>query len=465
MKLIGKLKTLTSDKIEKSAVSIGFECLDRELFDPEKCYDKLAATGVKYARCQTGWIRCEKQKGVYTFEWLDSVIDNLLCRGIQPWLNIGYGNPVYMDDIANETAVGCVPIYYGEECLEAWKNYVRELTKRYMGKVTYYEVWNEPDFKCFWYPVGSDAAELAKLVSLTCEVIKSIDPNAKVGTCVAQSKPEFLRPLFEGLRPDELDFYCYHSYAKIPEKQLNERVSVTRWLLDNTGHENCEIFNGECGHASWYPDGHHAKPKDGNSSERQQAVWILRRLMSDRMVGVKATSIFQIADMWETTYKTVTYTTNRAAAYGILHGLTYEPKLAYYAYSNLCTVLSGDLENTDAFFTVDIGDPHGNSEFTLEAMAIQKFAMNRNGRKIYVYWLPSDVEKEKDGYFTTSATAHIGRFGLDNPISSPVLIDPMTGGVFIPEKVENTEFEVIIKDLPIADYPMIICDRDMFETV
>ena len=89
MKQIGKLKNLTSDKIEKSAVGIGFECLDRQVFDPEKCYDKLAATGAKYARCQTGWIRCEKQKGVYTFEWLDSVIDNLLCRGIQPWLNIG----------------------------------------------------------------------------------------------------------------------------------------------------------------------------------------------------------------------------------------------------------------------------------------------------------------------------------------------------------------------------------------
>ena len=463
MKLIGKLKTLTSDKIEKSAVSIGFECLDRELFDPEKCYDKLAATGVKYARCQTGWIRCEKQKGVYTFEWLDSVVDNLLSRGIQPWLDVSFGCPVYMDDMPNETAVGCVPIYYGEECLEAWKNFVREIAKRYKNKVTYYEIWNECDIKCFWYPSDPNGTELARFVSLTGEVIKSVNPDAKVGTCTSHSDPKFIRALFEGLRPDELDFYNYHSYAKIPEKQMNERVPAIRWLLDNTGHENCELLNGECGHASWYPDNHHLKPKDGNSSEHQQAVWILRRYMADRMIGIKATSLFQTVDMWQKVYKTATYEAKRPAADGILRGITYEPKLSYYAYSNLCTLLTGELENTNGLFTIDIGNPHTQSEYTLEVMAIQKFILNRDNRPMYIYWLPSDIEKEKDGYFTAEATARLGRFGVVNPISDPAVIDPLTGRIYKPEKVENDGFEVVIKDLPIAEYPMIVCDSDMFE--
>ena len=71
MKKIGFLKTFTSREIEKSFISIDFGCLDRELFNPDKCYDSLFKTGVKFARCQTGWNRCEKQKGVFTFEWLD----------------------------------------------------------------------------------------------------------------------------------------------------------------------------------------------------------------------------------------------------------------------------------------------------------------------------------------------------------------------------------------------------------
>lgn len=78
MKKIGKLKTYSSKEIKLSPISIGFECLDRELFNPEMCYDLIAKTGVKHARCQTGWARCEKQKGVYDFRWLDSIVDNLI---------------------------------------------------------------------------------------------------------------------------------------------------------------------------------------------------------------------------------------------------------------------------------------------------------------------------------------------------------------------------------------------------
>ena len=119
LKEIGRLKALTSSQIKGSNLSIGFETLDRMLFDPEKCYDKLAATGIKWARCQTGWNRCETVKGQYDFEWLDEVVDNLLERGIQPWFNVGFGNKIYMSDAQGEAAVGWVPIYYGDEMLNA----------------------------------------------------------------------------------------------------------------------------------------------------------------------------------------------------------------------------------------------------------------------------------------------------------------------------------------------------------
>jgi polysaccharide biosynthesis protein PslG len=51
---LGQLLHVPSNQIKASGVSIGFECLDRFIFDQGKCYDKLAAIGVKWARCQTG---------------------------------------------------------------------------------------------------------------------------------------------------------------------------------------------------------------------------------------------------------------------------------------------------------------------------------------------------------------------------------------------------------------------------
>lgn len=112
----------------------------------------LQKTGVKYARCQTGWAKCEKEKGVYDFSWLDSITDNLIRRGIKPWFNVGFGNPIYIDNIPNETAVGCVPLFYSDETVNAWKNYIHALTEHFSSRVQYYEIWNEANTEHFWYP-------------------------------------------------------------------------------------------------------------------------------------------------------------------------------------------------------------------------------------------------------------------------------------------------------------------------
>ncbi|MDY5582405.1 MAG: beta-galactosidase, partial [Candidatus Merdousia sp.] len=100
---IGRIKHKSAAEIADSRLSVGFECLDRDMFEPEKVYDKLAAIGIKWARCQTGWSKTEKQKGVYDFAWLDSVVDNLIKRGIKPWFNVGFGNPIYMGEMKNPT--------------------------------------------------------------------------------------------------------------------------------------------------------------------------------------------------------------------------------------------------------------------------------------------------------------------------------------------------------------------------
>ena len=106
MKSIGTLKIKKTEEIKQSRVSMGFECYDRDLFDPELCYDRVAESGAKFARCQTGWARTEKTPDVYDFSWLDAVVDNLLARGVTPWFDVGYGNPIYMPDAPNPTAVG-----------------------------------------------------------------------------------------------------------------------------------------------------------------------------------------------------------------------------------------------------------------------------------------------------------------------------------------------------------------------
>src|SRR5512140_1692798 len=106
----GKLKTRPSKAIAASPLSIGFETLDRKMFDPDRCYSHLGELGVKWARCQTGWARTETRCGEYDFAWLDSIVDNLLQVGVQPWFNLGYGNRIYTPGAPHESAVGWVPL-------------------------------------------------------------------------------------------------------------------------------------------------------------------------------------------------------------------------------------------------------------------------------------------------------------------------------------------------------------------
>lgn len=450
MKKIGKLKTLTSKEVESSCVSIGFECLDRGLFNAEKCYGPLAEAGVKYARCQTGWARCEKEKGVYDFSWLDSVVENLTKRGVIPWFNVGYGNPLYMKDVPNPTAVGCVPVYYGDEAKRAWEGFVTALCERYKDKVEHFEIWNEPDISHFWHPRQPNPSEYASFVNLTAEVIKKAHPLAKIGVCV--STPycfSFIDGLIQSLKA--LDFFSVHTYSTVPEFRYKSAIKRIRKTLDKNGFEDAEIWQGEGGYPSWAYKGHWLVP-NGADSERAQAVWQLRRYFIDVSLGLKRSSFFQMADMWEKKYEKAEETIAKPAAHGILNGITYTPKLSYTTIRHLSTVLCGDIVPTDGYMTVDI-----NSPTPLELSAVQTASFKKNGTMLYAYWLPTSVADEKPIEYTASVCVE--------PLENPVLIDMLTGEIFEVESKKERSSLVEYTELPIANYPLVLTEKTLFGIV
>lgn len=93
--LIGKIKPRSAKEIVSSPWSIGGETLDRDfaLYDNYKRY--LGPLGAKAIRLQAGWAKCEKQRGVYDWAWLDAIVDDALAQGVQPWLETSYGNTIY----------------------------------------------------------------------------------------------------------------------------------------------------------------------------------------------------------------------------------------------------------------------------------------------------------------------------------------------------------------------------------
>ncbi len=466
MKQIGKLKIKPSCDIEDSYVSIGFECLDRDLWKPEKCYDLLGKSGVKHARCQTGWSKCEKEKGVYDFAWLDDVVDNLLSRGIKPWFNVGSGNPIYMqNDLPNPTGVGCVPLLYGEETYQAWKNYIRALALHYKGRVTHYEIWNEPDNPHHWYPEKPNPLKYIQLVKDTRAIIKEVNPDAKVGADIAGlSRLWYTKAFAENLGPGVIDFFCIHIYSTVPEGMPVRRLREIKRLFRENGLGDVDIWQGEAGYPSWAYEGHWLIPK-GTDSERSQAVWQLRRYFLDVAYGLKRSSFFQMADMWEKQYEQAVLVIQKAAAQGILNGKTYTPKKSYETISYLSSLLTKDVEPADLYAAIDFW-----ADDVCEFVSTQIFTYRKNGYPMCAYYLPTDVAEES----TKNYSAALEMF---EKIEEPVLVDMYTGDVYEISYAEKEKTDIAtdyavnefnnfrFAGLPIKDYPLVITDRRAIDIV
>lgn len=449
MELIGRIPVYSSNEIEQNIVSIGFECLDRDMFNPEKCYNSLEKTGVKFARCQTGWAKCEKEKGKYDFEWLDKIVNKLISIGITPWFNVGYGNPLYMNDLPNTTGIGCVPLLYGEVATEAWKNYLSALTKHFKGRVNEYEIWNEANITHFWYPSVPNGKEYAKLISVSGKIIHSEYKAAKIGACISgcASYP-YISDMLSGLSPDELDFFCYHCYKRIPEDDI-PYVRELRKLFDTCGFDETEIWDGEGGFPSWAYEGHFCTPS-GITGERAQAVWQLRHFFLDVYSGAKRISFFQMADMWEKPYEKAKEVLSKPAAHGILNGITYTPKKSYYTIQTIASLFAGGIEKSDNFFSGNVSP----EDATLQNACV-KMAFTKKGFPMYVYYIPTSVIEQSPKGKTFSAT-------LSDPLKNPVLIDTYNRNIYsVEETPANKIYPCSYANLPITEYPMILTEKDI----
>lgn len=458
---LGVINPRSSSEIGKSSLSIGFECLDRQLFDPEKCYTPLAATGIKHARCQTGWNRCEREKNHYDFKWLDEVVDNLLCRGIKPWFNVGYGNKLYMTECFGDAAVGWVPLYFGDETLQAWVNYIVQLTKHFNGRVDCYEIWNESNLDEFWYPKDASPEDYIELTRISAEAIHSIQPNARIGVCVTNAVHEYSVQLIKKGVAKYIDFFCIHPYRVLPENDSDREIASLRRLLDETGGDKVAIWQGEVGYCSQFPRPHFLQTWS-RGSELQQAKWLLRRFIGDLAMNLEISSFFQMADMAPNKYHT-SHANVVPGRHGLLNGDDYSPKKSYYAIRNLAALFDAETPGTALNSSLDIPQllPKDQpvSKLALSALRIRTFC--RRGYGIYAYYLAEDVQMDFKGWGGASLMV---ADEVEHPIERPILIDPLSGKVYRIKTTQNRKFWWRwFNDLPLTDYPLVVTDLAAFE--
>lgn len=462
-----KYPVAKASEIEFSRVGIGFEKLDRDVFDPEKAYDKVAGIGVKKIRIQSGWARTEKEEGVYDFLWLDRIVDNLLARGMEPWICLCYGNPLYTE-LAKPVfgAVGCPPIATDRE-LCAWLAYVKATVTHFAGRVNLFEIWNEPDCKYSWRHCENEtvdhlknAEEYGQFATKTAIAIKESNKDALVmGFALGHAEDlEYVDIALNTGLYKHLDLISFHCYTP-NELTRRDRAHKLRMLV-NRFDPRIELVQGETG-AQSSSRGNGAMRGFAWTREKQTKA-LLRGLIEDLAEGVAFTSYFSTMDMIEALKGRIAdkasyldygyfgvigadFDENGRASGG------YTEKPSYYALQTLASLMRGNARPCSLPWHFeklpsrrvngeDISDPTVQVEcFTLD-----------NGSKALIYWNAVDL-------LTATYEGTVSLNVFDASGEGVRLLDLKDGSVYTlpdgmvePLGVHGVRFQ----NLPITDSPL-----------
>ncbi len=469
---LGQLKTKKSTEITSSRLGVGFETLDRQMWDPNQAWPVLNELGIKWARVQTGWARTEKQSGVYDFAWLDEIVDKLIERGVTPWLSLSFGNPLYQTT-DNAAGRGFPPIRSQRE-RQAWQHYIRALTVHFRNRITHYEVWNEPDLTPFWQPLPK-ATEYVDLVRLTVAALREQQPTAKViGGAIAWGMTpwsiKFLEDCFRNGLHELIDIVSYHGYKSIPERHSTQEFPAFQHLLKKY-KPSLISWQGEAGVQSYVPE--KAKGVGAlstmKSSESIQARMLLRRFLLELGNDCAMSSYFHMADFAHYAEFRETF------HYGLLRLKDGSPKPAYFAMQTLATLLSDPMEvangRTSCHMSIlsDTNDPRATKASTWQVNFVHRNV------PIHAWWFPTSVED--DPVVQAMEMTYWIEQGLH--LENPVVIDPVT------QQVYATRFEMdkrtcaetwmhpdpaaegvrVFKPLPISNTPLILTDRSIVSII
>ena len=477
MKIIGNILPVDGESKKNFNLGIGLEKLDRDCFDPEKVYDKIAELGVKWVRIQSGWVKTEQSKGVYDFDWLDKIVDNIIKRGMTPWMCLCYGNELYDETADNKTgAIGRPPIF-SKEAKDGWSNYVTAVTSHFKGRVPLYEIWNEPDGGWCWKH-GVNGREYGRFAVDTSKAIKRGDMDAKIagGSFCWGNMLWLAETLSEGMG-DAVDFITYHSYCMDVDTNTDDTYKNIKATLKAFGSK-ADVIQGETGAPS--QRGGKGAISAGYWSEEAQAKYILRLLVTDLANGVYFSSVFSAVDMYENLSGSDSEKTRENYGFfGVLREEfsgniatgKYSEKPSFKALQSIASLFDGNASST--YLPVSFArNAHTNNspKTSLEPYPVKRADFEfQNGKKLFAYWKPVSVDT-----MSFEGTVNVYVAGM----KKPKLVDPMSGEIFELDKeiagdpciwngksLATINDEVSNKDgmwnlnLQIKDYPMFL----MFE--
>ncbi|HEX6506689.1 MAG TPA: cellulase family glycosylhydrolase, partial [Chloroflexota bacterium] len=287
--------------------------------------------------------------GKYSWEPYDRIVNEERRAGLHILGLLDYSNTWSFQDHAS------VPHSAISRVSADFARYAFAMARHFRGRITYWQIWNEPNTEQFWQPFPV-AGDYATLVTAASRAIRRADPNAHVVLAgVSGMDLSFVRDV--AARTHAFDVVAVHPYRSLPEPSFAGQVSSLRTLRH-------PVWFSEIGWAAG--DG-----CDGCYDETEQARYLVRFYTLAAAAGIQRVFWYDLRD-------DVQSTTNPEAHFGLVRrDLSAKP--AFTAYALLSRLLTGS-----TFVRADLHGGHGLYAF--------RFA----GRKtdVTVVWNASDTTRQ-----------------------------------------------------------------------
>lgn len=451
---IGVIRPRSVKEIPGSNWCLGCETVDRDYTDYHAYMEYLTPLGIPVARLQSGWAKTEKQPGVYDWAWMDAIVDDLRQRGMRPWLETAYGNPIYPGAGGWNLGAG---MPHSREGLAAYSRYVEALVLRYRDRVWDWEVWNEPNFGD--NKLNSPEAT-AEFNILTGAIIKKHQPEARI-SCLALGHinidfvERFFRYLAERDACGLFDNVTYHDYVYNPDanklavyrlRQIVEKYAPGMKLRQ--GENGAPSVGNAGGALAEYP-----------WTELSQAKWDARRMLENLGNDIQC-SIFCIAEMQYDTSGPIKKPNVKGFLMTTRDLQVIRPKVAYYTVQHITSIFDDTLERlpgVQKLFAVDQTDGDCFAMSTDRSLSVYGYQQKGSDKRVYTIWRDDSIPANE--YPVSSLDFSFA----GSHFSDPVVVDIISGRVYaLPAgRWERRDGLDVFHQIPVWDAPVLIAEKSL----
>lgn len=228
----------------------------------------MQSLGVKNVRILIPWADIEKRQGEYSWDYVDSIVESAT--------NLGMG---ILGVISQTPSWAGTPILAGMPEPEVFGAFAQAVATHYVGQISTYEIWNEPNAQNFLDPV--DPAAYTTLLQAAYPLMKQADPNITViGGVVGAGASEgnvtmdpddFVQGMYAAGAKGFFDALSFHPYAYSLE------FSAGAGVAGSPLEQLQQIFsimaaNNDSDHLVWATE--YGQPTTGQYTTQQQADFI-----------------------------------------------------------------------------------------------------------------------------------------------------------------------------------------------